>query len=113
MLDIEEFRTLVVRLTISAMDMHSQAAENLLVGTAVQESGRGRLVQKGGPALGIYQMEPATFNDIGAYLIRKDKSVSDDNPMGHRFHEITRKIWLFRVAPSLTPVKKMKNLGWK
>jgi hypothetical protein len=45
--------------------MWSESAENLLLGTAAQESLMGTyLVQLGGgPALGIYQMEPATEKD--------------------------------------------------
>lgn len=47
------------------MKMWSQAAENLLMGTAMQESRCGTyLVQIGGPALGIFQVEPATADDI-------------------------------------------------
>ena len=41
------------------------AAINLLLGTAAQESRLGQyLHQLKGPALGIYQMEPNTYNDI-------------------------------------------------
>ena len=43
----------------------SVAAEQLLMGTALQESGLMYLRQiGGGPALGLFQMEPATHNDI-------------------------------------------------
>lgn len=41
------------------------SAANLLLGTAAQESHLGEYVaQINGPALGIYQMEPATYKDI-------------------------------------------------
>lgn len=48
---------------------------NLLLGTAIQESRLTYLKQKGGgPALGLFQIEPATFNDIyNRYLKREDK----------------------------------------
>lgn len=40
----------------------SQAAVNLLLGTMAQESKFGRyLRQIGGPAIGVFQMEPSTF----------------------------------------------------
>lgn len=59
------FRALVVRPTLEALGLHSPAAENLLIGTALQESGLRWLRQLGeGPALGLYQMEPATCRDI-------------------------------------------------
>lgn len=52
------------------MDMGAQYssghAVELLLGTAAQESRMGHYVKQlhGGPALGIYQMEPATHEDI-------------------------------------------------
>ncbi len=55
----------VVRPTLEALGLASSAAERLLLGTAAHESGLGRyLRQVNGPALGIYQMEPATHDDI-------------------------------------------------
>ena len=44
----------------------SQEAENLLMGTAAQESALGEYIRQlgNGPALGIFQMEPETFDDI-------------------------------------------------
>ena len=45
--------------------MYSPSAEELLLGTAAQESLLGFwLKQTNGPALGLYQMEPATEHDI-------------------------------------------------
>lgn len=65
MLDIDQFRTLIVVPTLVKMELHSRAAENLLMGTAMQESTLRYIKQiGGGPALGIYQMEPATHDDI-------------------------------------------------
>lgn len=55
----------VIRPTLKMCDLYSVAAEQLLLGTAAVESDMGTyLHQKGGPALGIYQMEPDTHNDI-------------------------------------------------
>lgn len=51
----------------------------LLLGTCAQESHLGKYRRQlgGGPALGIFQMEPATFNDIvNNYLIHR-KSLHD------------------------------------
>ena len=42
----------------------SEAAERLVLGTAIVESGLQHLVQLGsGPAVGLWQMEPATYRD--------------------------------------------------
>lgn len=55
----------VIRPTLAAMGTASAAAEALLLGTAAVESQLGRyLHQAAGPALGIYQMEPATHDDL-------------------------------------------------
>ena len=42
----------------------SPSARVLLLGTAIQESGLAALEQRGGPALGFFQIEPATLADV-------------------------------------------------
>jgi len=65
MLDPEQFRLRVIRPSLKRLGLHSLAAELLLLGTAITESKLSALVQKGGgPALGVYQIEPATHTDI-------------------------------------------------
>jgi hypothetical protein len=65
MINPSQLRYSIVMPTLVAMDMWSPAAENLLMGTAMQESRCGEyLVQIEGPALGIFQVEPATADDI-------------------------------------------------
>ena len=64
-LNCKDLRELVVRPTLQHLRLWSPAAEDMVLGTAAQESGLGTyLHQVGGPALGIYQMEPATHNDL-------------------------------------------------
>lgn len=74
MLDRTQFRELVIRPTLEALDLGGDAAEELLLGTALQESRLTYLKQLGGgPALGVYQMEPLTHEDIwGNYLKYRD-----------------------------------------
>jgi len=65
MLHIPQLRQFIVRPVLQALNAHSKAAENLLVGTAIQERRLEYLRQLGdGPARGLYQMEPATHDDI-------------------------------------------------
>ena len=73
MIDVEQFRLHIVRATLISLRMWSPAAENLLLGTAVQESGLKYLRQfNDGPARGFYQIEPATHDDIvKRYLKRR------------------------------------------
>lgn len=64
MLNVAQFRTEIVRPTLNAIGLWSDAAETLVLGTAIQESRLTYLRQLGGPARGLYQMEPATHDDI-------------------------------------------------
>jgi len=58
------FRSNVVRPVLQRLALWSQVAENLLVGTALQESLLTYTQQLGGgPALGYFQMEPVTHDD--------------------------------------------------
>jgi len=55
----------IIEPALKKLDLYSEAAVNLLLGTAAQESHMGTyLKQINGPALGIYQMEPRTYSDI-------------------------------------------------
>ena len=77
-LNTEQLRLYVVRPTLEAVDLWSLAAENLLIGTALQESRCHYLKQLGkGPALGIYQMEPATYHDIYANFLAYQPKLLD------------------------------------
>lgn len=57
---------------LKELNLHSDNAVNLLMGTAAQESHLGKYRRQlgGGPALGIFQMEPATFDDIVKNYLR-------------------------------------------
>ena len=60
-----ELRHYVVRPTLKHMGMWSQAAENLLLGTAARESGLGfHLKMANTQALGIYQISPKMHRSI-------------------------------------------------
>lgn len=68
--DIDRFHAEIVHPTLLALDLHKtpgrlRSAVQLLTGTAVHESGGlVHRVQVGGPALGLFQMEPSTFEDL-------------------------------------------------
>ena len=72
-MDKKQLRDLI-SLTLKKIDLHSESAVELLLGTAAQESRLGEYIRqlRNGPALGIFQMEPDTFKDIlDRYLLRK------------------------------------------
>ena len=71
MLNPGQFIRDVIRPTLKSVDLWSPWAERLLFGTAIQESGLVYLRQlNNGPALGVYQMEPATHDDIWNNYLR-------------------------------------------
>lgn len=67
-INCKQLRDEIIVPTLKSMDMFSDAAVNLLLGTAAHESHMGTYLKQvsSGPALGIYQMEPATHDDIHA-----------------------------------------------
>lgn len=72
MINVEHFRLHVVRPALARLgaspggyQLWSQAAENLLIGTALVESRLRHLYQlPSGPARGLYQIEPTTHDDL-------------------------------------------------
>ena len=69
-MNANQLKKYVVEPTLKEIDLYSEAAVNLILGTAAQESRCGHYIhQVNGPALGIYQMEPLTNDDIwNSYL---------------------------------------------
>lgn len=77
MLNINQFRELIVKSSLNDLLLYSQDAEELLVFTcAVESLGGTYLQQLSGPALGIYQMEPATYNDLWQNFIIPDNRLT-------------------------------------
>lgn len=77
-IDKDQLRELIIRPTLEELDMWSPAAEDLLMGTAAQESRLGTYVKQygAGPALGIYQMEPLTHKDIWVNYLSYREEIS-------------------------------------
>jgi hypothetical protein len=63
-IDKDQLRELI-REVLTEVGLHSDSAEELLMMTAATESHLGKYIQQvGGPAAGIFQMEPTTEQDI-------------------------------------------------
>jgi len=70
-MDPQQLLTHVIRPVLQHLDLRSEAAEILLLGTVAHESKCGEyLHQVGGPALGIYQIEPVTHFDVWENYLR-------------------------------------------
>ncbi len=77
-MDATQLRELIVRPSLEEVGLHSDAAEDLVMGTAAQESHLMYVKQLGGgPALSLFQIEPATYKDYW------------DNYLNHRVDLIT------------------------
>jgi len=79
MINSKQLRKYVVVPELKRLGLHTKAAENLIMGTAAQESRLGEyLVQLGnGPARGIFQMEKATEKDIWVNYIKYKPNIRD------------------------------------
>lgn len=101
MINTLQFRELVVRPALIYIGHHSLDAENLVLGTAIVESKLTYLKQLGGgPALGLFQMEPRTHDDIWEnYLAREDNltrrlfDLISDVQEGNRPQEMVWNLW--------------------
>lgn len=82
----------IIKPTLQYMNLYSLDAEKLLLHTAYIESRLTFLKQVGGPALGVYQIEPATHDDIFKNYINFRTELRDmmreietrDFPSGHQ-----------------------------
>jgi hypothetical protein len=63
-MNVTDLRLYVIRPVCQHLELWSDAAENLVLGTALVESGGEHLAQVKGPALGLWQVEPATHDDL-------------------------------------------------
>lgn len=76
-MDPRQLLEFVVRPTLKKIGWHSEAAEQLVLGTIWQES-RGKYIkQLHGPALGLVQMEPETHDDIWINFLEYRRELSD------------------------------------
>jgi hypothetical protein len=75
--NLDNLRELVIRPALQYIELWSQAAENLVLGTALVESNAEYLHQVKGPALGLWQMEPATHDDIWENFLKYNGTLRD------------------------------------
>jgi len=75
MVKIGQIRTNIIRPALEQVDLWSEAAENLLIGTGLVESNYEFIRQwPSGPAMGFWQMEKATHDWLWTdYLMRKGR----------------------------------------
>jgi len=81
MINHEQFRKYIIYptlfpLSVNGVSLYSRNAEELLIATMAHESKGGTFLKKQeGPAVGVYQMEPNTYNELYSQCIKKDSSL--------------------------------------
>ena len=76
MFKAEQLREFIIKPSLHDLVLYSEGAVELMMFTcAVESLGGTYLKQVKGPALGIYQMEPDTYNDIWQNFIKSKHSL--------------------------------------
>ena len=77
-MNVKQFRDFVVVPSLEYIGAYSLAAEQLVIGTALAESNLDYIQQTGGgPARGLFQMEPRTHDDIWENWLRHKPHIVD------------------------------------
>ena len=86
MFNSQQLREYIIRPALQAIHMYSEGAEELLIATCAQESlGGTYLHQSKGCALGIFQMEPATHDDIwNRFCMQEGKEGKELSSLGYQ-----------------------------
>ncbi|MBF0140805.1 MAG: hypothetical protein HQL74_11065, partial [Magnetococcales bacterium] len=93
-LNPHQLRDDIIRPTLKRIDLWSEAAEELLLGTAIQESDLRCVRQEGnGPALGLWQMEKNTHGDIWNNFLRFNTKLGLNILGPYTKPDHTRMIW--------------------
>lgn len=106
MINHKQLRELVIRPALRDLLMDSEEAEELLIFTCATESlGGFYLKQLTGQALGIYQMEPETYNDIWENFVKGSNSILSRLSLNFDLHSMPselRLVYDLRFATAIT-----------
>jgi hypothetical protein len=128
-MDATVFRDSFVKPGLLALDAWSPEAEMLVVGTAAQESNLVYTRQiGGGPALGYFQMEPATHDDCWTNYIdfraplkakimavrgAAGDPVASEMVTDHKYAAAMARVRYMRVAPAIPTAVRDIAAYWK
>ena len=103
-------RRALVRETLLQIKLHSNEAENLIIGTIAQESRGGEYLRQlgGGPALGICQMEPETFEDIWKNYLEYKPHLKNDILKLCVTGEAEELVWNLKLAIAMCRVHYLR-----
>lgn len=86
MIEPQQLLDWVISPTLDAIELGGEPARRLVFGTACQESWLRYLHQIGGPALGLWQMEPATHDDLKRWLATRPNLESKVQRLARRYN---------------------------
>jgi hypothetical protein len=128
-IDPKQLRELVIVPVLRQLRLYSIEATSLVLGTAMHESHLTYLKQVGtGPALGLWQMEPATHDDIWANFLKYrtdlagvltyvagDKTPTADHMVGNLWYACAMARMQYRRVPGPLPENNPGDLAafWK
>ncbi len=112
MINCSQLRERIIIPALKDINLYSPEAVALIVSTAAQESLGGTYVaQTKGPALGIFQCEPATYHDIWDNYLSKHLQLSQLILNKCGFHEIPNEnelVWNLRYAAMICRVHYLR-----
>lgn len=113
MINCHQFKDSVLHPSLNALGLYSPEAEQLLIATGAHESKGGTyLVQIGGPAMGFYQMEDATYHDIFDNYLKYNGHLRDHVQAACGFSVIppsTELIWNLKYATIMARLDYLRH----
>jgi hypothetical protein len=85
-MNILQFDKYILVPTLNTLGLYSPAAHVLMLGTGIIESNFESIKQDNGPAMGFYQIEEPTYNDILRYINRWENAKLKETCMSACFY---------------------------
>lgn len=106
-MNLSQIRDQVIVPALTQIGYNDPAAVRLVLGTGLIESNYEALAQYGGPALGFWQMEPATANDLWTNYImpRAHFLPKVYDLMIYRYDKVEQLTWNLRYAAAMCRIK--------
>ena len=98
---LAQIRDGIVSPTLQELGAWSHSAERLVLGTGLVESQFRYRYQWKGPAMGFYQVEPATFGFVLDYIKRKPKFFTAISHFSMQPFEIDQVVWNAKFATAI------------
>lgn len=111
MIPLTQIRDLVVVPALTTIGHAEPAAVRLVIGTGLIESQYQYLSQIGGPALGFWQMEPATCNDTWDNYLTYQLPLRNTviSLMTHLSDKNDQLIWNLQYAAAMCRIKYLRS----